>query len=955
MNLAEVLADLEAQELIKMTVNKILSDVIHYMKYANYDNEINRRETFSETCDRNMNMHIRKFPFLADKIEGIYENFVKTKKFLPAMRSMQFAGEAIERNNVRIFNCSYSPADDKKIFSESMFLLLSGCGFGYSVQHHHIEKLPVINQPIDSKIYHVSDSIEGWADAVDVLINAYLSMSHLPDFDFSLIRKKGSEISTGGKAPGHEPLKVCLENIDNLFKKKIENRENLLTSIDCHSIFCYIADAVLSGGIRRAAMIALFSFDDYLMRNCKSGSWWLESPHFARANNSAIILYDEITKDQFKDLWQDVENSGSGEPGIIWTNDRDYGYNPCFTGDMRILSDKGNVPIGENVGTAKLYNKNGEIVNGRIWSNGVKPTVKLRLSNQVVLKCTKDHRYMTVDGSEVEAQNLLGLRVKPYFVMNTAVSKYVQYGFIQGDGALGRLNSVDHTGLEVNIGVKDKEIFALFGITSSTTKRSFYIPNINQELVDLGFSSESLPNRILPTSLNTWSTEDKYMFLKGMYSANGSVIKGARVSYKSTCKDLIESMKSLLVELGIESYYTTNKSKSVEFANGSYVCKESYDLNITKLNSVIAFAEKIGFVHGYKMDALSDLIMSKAPKVLSIKDNGSEEVFDFNLQDDTHWGVIEGVIAHNCAEASLRPFSFCNLVEINAEKVNNQKDFNDICDAASFINTIQASYTDFHYLRDIWTVNTKLDSLIGVGITGIASGNLDNIDLALGAEIVMNTNKEVSKLIGINPSARCTLIKPAGTSSLILETSSGIHDYFDSHYLRRVRVNKRESIYDYFLEYLPSVVENDNFDINTAIFTFPQKAPESGYIRDKTNVMDLLTRVQRYNIEWIRSGHRSGSNYHNVSATISIKPDEWHQVGSWMWDNRFSYHGLSVLPYDGGTYQQAPFESCSKEIYSKYLSYFDNVNIDLSMIQEFDDNTNLNDQVACSSGVCELI
>jgi len=936
-----------------MKSNKILSDVIHHMKYAKYLPELNRRETFEETCLRNMDMHIEKYPFLGEQIEQVYNRSVLTKKVLPAMRSMQFAGDAIKQNNVRMFNCSYAPCDSMKIFSESMFLLLSGVGFGYSVQFHHVLKLPSINAPRGVKTYKVSDSIEGWADAIHELIKAFLDNKILPSFDFSMIRKKGTKLSSGGKAPGYYPLKNCLDHIKNLFLKKLENNDFRLSTLDCHSIFCFIADAVLSGGIRRAAMIALFSFDDLEMRNCKSGQWWLTNPHFARANNSAIAPYQEITEQMFKTFWQDVEKSGAGEPGIIWSNNKEYGFNPCFTYDTKILSENGYVKIGENVGDIRLININGDTVNGSIWSNGIKSVIELTLSNKVKIKCTPDHRFLDIDDKEVMAKDLKDNRIKSFSFINDDINEFTKYGFLQGDGDLNRLNSKDHAGLEVNIGNKDIEIYKLFNIEQVENKRSYYIHGFNNILRDLGFSAENLPKRILPSSINTWSLKDKAMFLKGLYSANGSIIKNNRIAFKSTSNELIIGIQELLKEFDIKSYITTNKAKDVLFSNGLYKCKESYDLNISNLGSVINFAKNIAFIHKYKNDDLKHLIKIKSPKVISIKEAGQQEVFDFNLQDQTHWGVIEGVIAHNCSEAALRPYSFCNLVEINGSEIKDQQDFNQTCSDAAFINTLQASYTDFHYLRDIWKQTTDEDALIGVSITGIASGNLDNLDLKIGAEIVKKTNEEVSKLIGINKSARCTLVKPAGTTSLILGTSSGIHDWHDKFYLRRVRVNKQEAIYSYILENLPEIVENDNSDQHTAIFVFPQKAPDNAKIRSNTDVIELLERVKKYNLEWIRNGHNRGDNYHNVSATISIKGHEWEKVGSWIWNNRYNYHGLSVLPFDGGTYQQAPFESCDENTYNQYLSYFKD--IDLKQIIEIEDNTEFDESIACSGGTCELI
>ena len=258
--------------------NQVLSDVIHYMKYAKYVTELKRRESFNETCMRNMDMHIEKYPFLGDEIEKIYNRSVLTKKVLPAMRSMQFAGDPIKQNNVRMFNCSYAPCDDIKIFSEAMFLLLSGVGFGYSVQFHHILKLPSINLPRGVKNYVVSDSIEGWADAIHELIKAFLNDKVLPSFDFNLIRKKGTKLSSGGKAPGYYPLKTCLDNIKNLFEDKIKKNELRLSSIDCHSIFCFIADAVFIGGTTEYKM----SQDSInIIKKAKSLNKWV---HVGRVN-----------------------------------------------------------------------------------------------------------------------------------------------------------------------------------------------------------------------------------------------------------------------------------------------------------------------------------------------------------------------------------------------------------------------------------------------------------------------------------------------------------------------------------------------------------------------------------------------------------------------------------------------------------------------------------------------
>lgn len=457
-----------------------------------------------------------------------------------------------------------------------------------------------------------------------------------------------------GKAPGSEPLKRCLFEIEQILENKKSGEK--LSPLECHSIMCHIADSVLAGGIRRSAMIALFSFDDEEMLSCKSGNWWELNPHFARANNSVVVVTSRIKKQEFEELWKKIEASGAGEPGIYFTNDPEYGTNPCV-------------------------------------------------------------------------------------------------------------------------------------------------------------------------------------------------------------------------------------------------------------------------------------------------------------------------------ETSLRAYTFCNLVEIAGGNIESQEDLNQRSKDAAFINTLQASYTDFYYLRDIWKRNTEKDALIGVGITGIGSGFLDTLNKAEAAKIVLIENERVAKLIGINPAARTTVVKPAGTSSLVLGSSSGIHAWHDYYYIRRIRVGKNEALYTYLSINNPELLEDDIFrPHDTAIISIPQAAPEGAHIRTE-DALTLLKRIKEYNLDWVRAGHRRGPNYHNVSATVSInnnsyyaysegkfysgntKEDpnaynEWEVVGEWMWNNKDTYHGLSILPYSDHTYKQAPFESITKEEYNNLIKNLHSIKVE--NIVEIEDYTNLNEQVACANGSCEI-
>src|SRR5208337_202363 len=291
---------------------KAVSDYIHASKYARYRPELGRREVYVETVGRTEAMHVSRFPALKEEIEKAFD-LVREKRVLPSMRSMQFGGDAILQNHNRIYNCSFSLIDRLEAFSEAMFLLLCGCGVGYSVQFDHVEKLPVLKYIDQKRIKHhvVADSIEGWADALMALIQSYVDGTYL-EISYHLIRPAGSPLKTsGGRAPGHMKLKSSLEQIRKVLDGAQGRR---LRPIECHHIMCHAADAVLSGGIRRSAMLALFSLDDSEMMNCKTGNWFATTPWLANSNNSVMLKRDDVKKKQFQRVFEMTRQWG--EPGF---------------------------------------------------------------------------------------------------------------------------------------------------------------------------------------------------------------------------------------------------------------------------------------------------------------------------------------------------------------------------------------------------------------------------------------------------------------------------------------------------------------------------------------------------------------------------------------------------------------------------------------------------------------
>lgn len=591
-----------------------------------------RRETWNEIVDRYEIMMYRKYPKLKEQIIKNAE-YIREKKVLPSMRALQFAGKALEVNNARGYNCAYLPIDSLYSFSETMFLLLGGSGVGYSVQKQHVNQLPEIQKTNKTRKYLIQDSIIGWADAIKVLLKGYFGLGSVPEFDYRDIRHKGSRLVTaGGKAPGPEPLKICVAHVQAILDRK-ENGQKL-SPLECHDILCHIANSVLAGGIRRSAMISLFDADDEEMITCKYGSWWELNEQRGRANNSAVLKRGEVSKEQFEGLWKRIELSGSGEPGLYWTNDTDWGTNPC-------------------------------------------------------------------------------------------------------------------------------------------------------------------------------------------------------------------------------------------------------------------------------------------------------------------------------CEIALRPYQFCNLCEVNVNDVRSQHELNERVKIAAFFGTLQAGFTDFHYLRPVWRKTTERDSLLGIGMTGIASGKILDFDLVEASVKAKEMNVEISEIIGINKAARLTCVKPSGTTSCVLGTSSGIHAWHDEYYLRTIRFGKSEEIAKYLLDNHSEICEDDILrPKDTICVRFPIKAPTGSILR-KESAISTLKRVKKFAQEWIQPGHVDGHNTHNVSATISIKPGaEWITVGNWMWENKDFYNGLSVLPFDGGTYTQAPFETISEQEYNRRIRLIKD--LDLTKVVELDDNVQFVQQEACAGGKCEI-
>jgi len=616
-----------------MSALQELQNYTFVSKYARWLEDKNRRETWKEAVERVKSMmHIMYADKgISEEIDWAYDMMYK-RRVLGSQRALQFGGDPILKRHAKIYNCTSSYCDRLRFFQECFWLLLCGSGTGFSVQKHHVSKLPSLEHTPDPDIatkYLIDDSIEGWADALGVLLSSYFSKPvedfkqykncHIV-FDYSNIRVKGSSLASGvGKAPGYEPLANGLEKIRAVLDRCLANGQKKLRPIDAYDIIMHSSDAVLSGGVRRSASLALFSPDDEEMAKAKTGNWYIDNPQRARSNNSALLLKDKTTFEEFNTLMESVKEFG--EPGFIWSESTEMIFNPC-------------------------------------------------------------------------------------------------------------------------------------------------------------------------------------------------------------------------VEIGM-------------------------------------------------------------------------------------WPIDE--------DSGKSGWQGCNLSTINCSSVTDEEDFYERCKAAAIIGTLQAGFTKLDYLGSISEKIFSREALLGVSLTG----TMEKHDIVLtekvlknGAKIAVETNKELAKKININQAARVTCLKPEGTSSSMLGTSSGIHPHHAKRYIRHVQANILEAPYLHFKKTNPQACEKSSWSANNTdeVIKFPIEVPDGAKLKNQLPAIEMLDVVKDTQKNWVQSGKNKSlctQEYlsHNVSNTVTVKPDEWDQVTKFIYDNRKYFAGISLIPQSGDKdYTQAPFTTVytSREIVKEY-------------------------------------
>lgn len=890
-------------------------------------------------------------------------------------------------NGIVTGNCSALHMNRTEAFQQIMYLLLCGTGVGFSVQKHHISQLPQVKKPTGELIeYTIDDSIEGWSDSIGVLISSYMKGNCHPDynnkridFNYSLIRPKGAKLSTSsGKAPGPEPLIKA-----HLKIKEILNKSSQLKSIEVYDIVMHIADSVLSGGVRRSATSCIFSPDDEDMIKAKTGNWFYENPQRGRSNNSAILIRNKTSKEEFEKFVQYIKQYG--EPGFVFADDLEQIFNPCTIGSTLLSTDKGLYTIKELYESQEqlkvAYDTRFENNNYTNNNWGVKlqnsSPVKLTKKNAEVFRlktkcgyeiCTTEyHEFITKNG-KVQLKDLkIGDKIPVqsdvgFFGDKGTYEEGLLIGLVTGDGFISNDNKMTFEIWEDDYELKDKieELFNKFlsinngrreydnvkwthqnhsGTKTKQRIASKRVLNHFKEKFNITKNSD-IKDRV-PTVFFQCSKDFIRGYLQGLIITDRTFNRSghkknhsSNISLAQSNYKFLQDVQILFSMFGIQTaiYKLHGKRKCKFRANEKeYLCKPSWRLFITKshfkrfIEHIDLFGRK-GIQIKQEVENFPKTYQIKKywSKIESIEKIDNEDVFC--LTSDNHTVIMNGIPIGQCFEISLYPIStygesgvqFCNLCEINGKKIKTKEQWKEAVKAAAILGTVQAAYADFPYLGKATEDITRDEALLGISMTGIMDSPEILLDQELQKEMAkyaIEINKEIAQKIGINPAARVTTIKPAGSTSCVLGTSSGIHPHHAKRYIRRVQANKMEDVAQHFIKQNPIAVEQSVWSANDTdwVISFCIEVPDGSKTKNQMPALQLLENIKNTQQNWIKYGtniERCKKDYliHNVSNTVTVKDNEWDDVIDYIYKNRKYFAAVSLLPDTGDKdYPQAPF------------------------------------------------
>jgi ribonucleotide reductase, class II len=971
------------------------AEFVYVRTYSRWLEEQGRRENWPETVKRYIDF-IQKH--LGDKIPAkvlrkIEENVI-TFNTMPSMRFLWAAGLPAEQDNVTIYNCSFDVVNRVEAFAEALYILMCGCGYGFSVENKYVSQLPIIPENIlpNGQIHEVEDSKVGWADSVKILMNG-LYEGYDIEMHYNKVRKAGERLKTmGGRASGPGPLVQLHSFIKGTFYSA---RGRKLTDEECHDIMCEIAQIVVVGGVRRSSEISLSDLSSKLMQKNKTGNFPVRR---YMANNSAVYNTkpDIVT---FMNEWAALIASGSGERGIFnleaskkmaperRNSSMISGTNPCVIGDTEILTKDGYVTI------ESIANQEVEIWNGFEWSTVTpkitgynEPLVNVTLSDGRTLVCTEYHKFhiSTSYKGDVEVINAIDLEsgmklIKNDFpVLEHGLDLKYPYsqGFVSAEG-------MDGYSFVWIYKPKYKCIDRLKENFRTISEQDAY------DRVRLSFKEPMLPKNFVPLGYNLKSKLD---WLSGLFDGDGTELKEGGLQLVSVDKSFLLDTQKLLSTVGIQSkVVSANKAGKRLMPDGKggmalFDCKESNRICIGAKQ--MQFLKKLGLkCERMSFDKYPQRDASQFVTVVDVTEAGiAEKVYCFN-EPKRHLGIFNGVLTGQCAEIQLRPEEFCNLSEVVARAEDDIDTMLEKIETATWMGIIQACFTHFPYLNSNWAKNCEEERLLGVSITGQMDAPHLFTKEALRAykSRAIKIARKASEVMGIPMPTAITCVKPSGTVSQLVDSASGLHARFSKYYIRRYRISAGDPLFrmvrDQGIKVSPEngqrkqdfnkankiyeAAENSTeglkqakgicpiFDpagwsedmVNTWVVSFPVAAPKGAVIVEDVSAIEQLEWYKKIQKNWCE---------HNASITVYVKPDEWLSVGDWVYKNWEIVNGISFLPVSEHVYEQAPYEKLTKEEYDKMNKDFPKIDYTQLSRYEKEDNTEGAKSLACTSGICEL-
>lgn len=950
-----------------------LQQYLHKSKYSRYLDSANRRESWEETVDRYMNFaneHIsQKYGQAVEawgEVSGKIKDSILKTDTMPSMRLLMTAGEAVKKENMAAYNCFYASVNKKRRFSDTLYILLAGTGVGFSCEKHEISRLPKIpDQFIKVQdIIVVRDSKKGWAIAYRKLIDS-LYHGEIPIIDYSKIRPAGSRLKTfGGRASGPWPLKMLFEFTVDVFKQA-HNRK--LTSLEVHDIMCKIAEVVVVGGVRRSALMSLSTLSDRRMREAKAGLWWEDNQHRALANNSAVYT-EKPDKNVFIDEWSSLVDSKSGERGIFnrqaaqkqaakygkRPENVEYGCNPCcVTGDTKILTDNGHIPIIDTVGKPTV------IWNGKEWSEvepffaGNHQVFLVTLSDGSSLEVTGNHKWVLSDGytgktfrvttDELVVGDKLAKFSMPVIIggIDPEIDAYSQ-GFYSGDGLSGHT----HSHLYKPKYTCQSRLIGTFSEENEDYSRKTWK---HGKMLDKGFVPVSAS---LKYCLN---------WLSGILDSDGTVTRDKNGNGFQICSidhKFLLDIKLMLTRMGVRSKIVGGAKEGMRpMPDGHGGVKEYFCNTIFRLligNQDTYHLGKIGLKterlewHNNRPQRDARQFVS----VVSVEPMGMEDVYCFE-EPLNHTGTFNGVVTGQ-SEILLHPEGqTCNLTEVVVRSDDTLQSLLDKIEICTILGTYQCTLTDFDFVDPKIKEMCEKERLLGVSMTGVMDHQVLNKVNDEAAEWLTKlrnhaekVNEKWAKIFEINKSSAITCVKPSGSVSVLTNAGTGgLHPRFSQYYIRNVRQDNKDPLTD-FLKKTGIPWEPDAYKpYLQTVFSFVVKGPENAVFRNDRTAIEQLE-------HWLMF-----QNYfcdHKPSITVYVRDEEWDDVGSWVYDNFDEISGVAFLPFSDHVYKQAPFIPISEEEYNVMVEKFPKT-IDWDSFVEYDDMTEGSQELACTGGSCSIL